>query len=75
MTGAWNTEGTVSGKKISFSSDTSSDSYGYINYTFNEATLNGKILTFTYRGVGSLKDNGVLYPYSCNGNVTATKID
>ena len=76
MTGAWTTTGEVSGDTVTFADDMQSDNSGYITYHFGAGTLTGNTLRFSYSGTGSLKySNGVAYPYSCSGNVVATKID
>ena len=76
MTGAWTSVGEVNGDTVSFADDMQSDNSGYITYRFGTGTLSGKTLRFNYNGTGSLKySNGVAYPYTCSGNVIATKID
>lgn len=76
MTGAWTSLGQVSGNTVSFSIDTQSDASGYITYTFGVGTLTGYSLSFSYYGNGSLKySNGIAYPWTCSGQVLATKIE
>ena len=75
MIGDWNTLGTVHGNVVSFGACPQSDSEGYVNYTFGAANLVGNQLIFTYVGTGSVRYNGVPFPWECSGNVTATKVN
>lgn len=75
MTGGWSSVGEVVGNTVTFSDEYFSDVIGHINYSFDVATLDGDILRFNYHGTGELKEDGVLTPYTCAGQVTARKLD
>ena len=72
----WNTTATVMANQLSLDPVTQGDNTGYINYTFTSASIAGNMLSISYQGVGSLKHtDGRNYQYSCQGNITARKLD
>lgn len=72
----WNTTATATGIILNISPTHQSDYSGYVNYTFSSASLSGGMLSITYHGMGSVKySNGISYPYSCQGNIMARKVN
>ncbi|MBQ9202374.1 MAG: hypothetical protein IJ154_08445 [Bacteroidales bacterium] len=76
MTGDWSSIGEVYGNTVSFSDDYQSDASGYLTFKFGAASFSGGLLYFNYTASGRLKyTDGVAYPFTCNGSVTAHRID
>lgn len=77
MTGGWTTIGTVIGNTVSFEDTMQSGDMYSQSYSFSVATLTGNTLKFSYSSTGHIKfeEGGLTYPWSCTGNVTATKLN
>ena len=67
------TTGEVSGNMLALEGISTQDSSGHITTTFSTAELNGNILTFYMYNGGTLKDNGIAYPYRSTSMITAIK--